>query len=840
MSKISLKQSFAVKSKIDSFFTSNKLQITGDGKYIFSTCLDVLKVIDVSTGHVIKEIKSETDDNIIAFGVSRSSHIVVIGHQSGLLRQWIWSEQRLERTWKSIHSAPIVDIICDPTDTLVATAGSDSTIKVWHLGRNYCTHNLRGAKGVISCVVFSPTHSEESYYIYGVGDDYSVHVWDLVTSKHVNQMDGHCSKVTAIKFSLDGQHILTASRDKLVIVWSASDHQMVRSIPIYESLESIEVIDGSKISVINLLVNNKIFVTAGERGVLRVWNYGSGDLLYTQQNSSLVIKEETEDNDVIINSRLITQTLYSEELLQLVVISSENNILFHKIDDFSVVKQFVGHMDEVLDIKILGITESHIAIATNSPNIKIFELSTLNCDLLKGHKDIVLCLETFKSDPNILLSSSKDNSIRIWKFSETFIDRHCIYYGSGHTHSVTSIATPYISNNFFVSGSEDTTLKVWKIPKKTSDLMPESPTSLTSKFTQKAHEKDVNTVAVSPNDQLIASGSQDKTAKIWSVDGLKLLGVMRGHRKGIWNLKFSPIDQILVTASADATIKIWALIDYSCLKTFEGHDCSVLKVLFIDRGMQLITSASDGNIKIWNIKDNECVKTLDAHNDKVWALALTQTLEETLMISGSSDSSIIIWRDVTEKETEELALQKESQVESEQNLLNCMQKKNWLKALKLAIRLDHPFRALNIIKEILIDNNGVNEINEIFINLREDQLLKLLDYSVVWNTNSKHYIVSQCVLKAIVEKISPKDLLKTHDLKQTIEKLLPYNEKHLNRLNRLQQSVTFVDYVWQQIKLPDLNDNKSLTIDNNEDIEDIDGSHYDVVAISDSDNESNN
>lgn len=81
--------------------------------------------------------------------------------------------------------------------------------------------------------------------------------------------------------------------------------------------------------------------------------------------------------------------------------------------------------------------------------------------------------------------------------------------------------------------------------------------------------QDINSVAVSPNDKLLATGSQDRTAKLWSLAGgadLGLLGVFRGHRRGIWTVCFSPVDQVLATSSADGTSKLWSLQDFSCLK----------------------------------------------------------------------------------------------------------------------------------------------------------------------------------------------------------------------------------------------------------------------------------
>lgn len=120
-------------------------------------------------------------------------------------------------------------------------------------------------------------------------------------------------------------------------------------------------------------------------------------------------------------------------------------------------------------------------------------------------------------------------------------------------------------------------------------------------------------MAIAPNDKLLATGSQDRTAKLWALPQCQLLGIFSGHRRGLWCVQFSPMDQVLATASADGTIKLWALQDFSCLKvscphpqawpppdaishlliptpqTFEGHDASVLKVAFVSRGTQLLS-----------------------------------------------------------------------------------------------------------------------------------------------------------------------------------------------------------------------------------------------------------
>lgn len=60
------------------------------------------------------------------------------------------------------------------------------------------------------------------------------------------------------------------------------------------------------------------------------------------------------------------------------------------------------------------------------------------------------------------------------------------------------------------------------------------------------HDKEINAVAVSPNDALVATGSLDKTAKLWKLPDLVLGVTLRGHKRGVWGLAFSPVDKVRI------------------------------------------------------------------------------------------------------------------------------------------------------------------------------------------------------------------------------------------------------------------------------------------------------
>ncbi|NXL42572.1 TBL3 protein, partial [Podilymbus podiceps] len=789
---LSVPSSYAVSRKMEPFYKGGRVQVNRDGKFMFCPCGTKLNVIVVETG-ALHSLQQDDEEDITSFALSPDDEILVTGSRALLLKQWNWRENKCVRTWKAVHVAPVASMAFDSTSTLLATGGCDSTIKIWDMIKQYCTHNLKGSSGVVHLVEFHPDISRLQLFSSSI--DYKIRIWDLNSSKCVAMLDGHFSAVTSLAFA-DGNTLVSSGRDKICMVWDLKTRKSKRTIPVYESVEAAVLLpEKGDFSQLGVKKQGLHFVTAGSKGILKVWEVATAACVYTQP-VPFESKEEASE-------RSLTQCMLVPERNEIVTVSVEHNIVLYDAQTLQLRKQLAGYNDEVLDVKFLGPGDSHIVVATNSPQLKVFELATSHCQILYGHTETILALDVFRKGL-MFVSCAKDKSLRVWRMNK---DGRviCVAQGLGHAHGVGAVSCSRLKESFIVTSSQDCTIKIWNIPEsltsKAKAALISSPETLHARVTEKGHNKDINSVAVSPNDKLVATGSQDRLAKLWSCSDCSLLGVFTGHKRGIWCVQFSPVDQILATSSADGTLKLWGLRDFSCLKTFEGHDASVLKIIFVSRGTQLLSSGSDGLLKLWTIKTNECVKTLDGHEDKIWGLHANK--QDDMVVTASSDSCITLWKDVTEIEEKEAQAKQEEQILKEQELSNLLHEKRYLRALGLAISLDRPHTVLMVVKAILKETDGRKHLEENIVRLRKDQKEAVLTFLVTWNTNSRNCHEAQAVIETLLKHEAPDSLLQYAGIKSAVESLLPYTERHFQRLSRLLQASMFIDFMWQNMRLAD-------------------------------------
>ncbi|KAJ2334683.1 U3 small nucleolar RNA-associated protein, partial [Coemansia sp. RSA 2681] len=513
----------------------------------------------------------------------------------------------------------------------------------------------------------------------------------------------------------------------------------------------------------------------------------------------------------------------------LVGITNDQNLLFYQTTKrLERVRQIVGYNEEIIDMAYVGRDQAHLVVATNTEQLRVYNTNDLNCELAYGHSDIILCVNVH-SKGSIVATGSKDNTALVWLVNMDAPPNQrvlCIATAVGHAKAVGAVCLAQDAGcPFMITGSEDRTVKMWDLsplsgmfdsPERAAAIVGESgPVKLRTTYTFQAHEKDINSICVAPNDGIFATGSQDKSAKIWDVSSGKALGTLQGHRRGVWNVAFSPVDRVVATTSGDRTVKLWSLADFGCLKTFEGHTNSVLCVEFLAKGTQLMTTGSDGLIKLWNIKDAECVLTLDKHESKIWTLAKQHT--EAHVATGGADSVIYIWKDTTQEHIDRLHMEEVKLLEQQQALDNFLSVKDYRNAINLALSLNQPHRLLTILQDVMMAaehrhlmpvDGGLDDsaqsgqgailgslaVDQVIGSLAPDQLERLLGYVRNWNTNGKFARIAQATLYCILTQYTSETILSLPSAKDLISAVQPYSERHFTRLDGLLTDSFIIDY----------------------------------------------
>ncbi|KAH7104933.1 WD40 repeat-like protein [Auriculariales sp. MPI-PUGE-AT-0066] len=845
-----LKTSFRKARALGPIYTGGPLAVDQDGYRVVSTVGDELILTDVSTGERICLFATDGEaPSSIALCASTSASLQLLAVFTASLALHLFevpapnsgpSDSTIQpiRKISRAHDAPVHVCIFTPTSSgtspLLASGSADGAVKVWDARKGYVTHAFRGHGGVVSALAFS--FAAGAMRLFTACGDNFVRCFDLKALSGANAkpeliLEGHVSVPRVILPTVDGRWLITAGRDSVILVWDlmallsststakaskkgkskASTTEPTRTIVAGERIEAAALLQPSDLPHMKGEVR---IAAGGEKGVVRLWNVLSGDELgVLGHDRPSALSEDAEDQHQIlaIDHNPSSCTVSS--------IHADQNMITYSLETGNTHRQLIGFNDEIVDATFLPSNASsepqQLAIATNSSLIRVYATApdALDARLLAGHRDIVLCVTSAKRHNRALLASgSKDRTARLWVQDDG--DWRCAASCEGHAESVGALA---ISRNgrFMFTGSQDRTIKMWDLAQLDFSAKSSASIKLSSMTTQKAHERDINALDVSPNDVLVASGSQDKTVKVFGVvyaEGkrgeIKLLGTCKGHKRGVWTVKFGRTERVLATGSGDKTVRLWNLDDFSCVKTFEGHTNSVLRVDFISDSLQVLSVASDGLVKLWNIASQECVATLDNHEDKVWALAVSE--DEQIVVSAGADSMITFWEDSTELEQEERNQKLVEQVQTEQNFQNFLALNDYKNAILLGLAMNQPGRLLKLFTTVRTSDDadetsmtGHVAVDEVLRKLSAPDLVHLLQHVKAWNTRAKTSAIAQGILHALLRLRTVDDLVQAFSpevapvtgLKELVDGLIPYSERHFARVERLVQESYTIDFL---------------------------------------------
>jgi len=257
---------------------------------------------------------------------------------------------------------------------------------------------------------------------------------------------------------------------------------------------------------------------------------------------------------------------------------------------------------------------------------------------LRGHSHYVQDV-VISSDGQFALSGSWDGTLRLWELNSGTTTRFFV----GHTKDVLSVAFS-ADNRQIVSGSRDRSIKLWN-------------TLGECKFTidEGKHSEWVSCVRFSPNasNPLIVSAGWDKIVKVWNLNNCKLRTNLVGHNGYVNTVTVSPDGSLCASGGKDGTAMLWDLTEGKHLYSLDAG--SVINALVFSPNRYWLCAATDQSIKIWDLEGKSLVAELTKNTADFFptsstlqrttpaCVSLAWSADGSTLFAGYTDNLIRVW-----------------------------------------------------------------------------------------------------------------------------------------------------------------------------------------------------
>ncbi|KAK1708896.1 WD40-repeat-containing domain protein [Colletotrichum acutatum] len=282
---------------------------------------------------------------------------------------------------------------------------------------------------------------------------------------------------------------------------------------------------------------------------------------------------------------------------------------------------------------------------TEEPICSLHSEEIVGLSVEGGDGDMYYRDACFHPNDDLFITCSEDRLIRVLDIESRSVIQTLV----GHTDDVYKVD---ISKNgkLLASGSGDRTVRLWS--------------TTTWEFLHLIRLPDgVTGVAFSnQNDYLIAS-TLGTIARVWKPDTIPNveepfeqdqtqanIWTCSGHSDSIYDVRFSSDDKYVITASLDESAKVFPAVSQrcddsskslKCLSTLEGHSDYVLSVEVMSNGW-VVTASKDRSVRFWDMETGRSIARLNAHSNSVIATAITPSTGTGFMFATASGD--LKWR----------------------------------------------------------------------------------------------------------------------------------------------------------------------------------------------------
>ncbi|KAL7928277.1 WD40-repeat-containing domain protein [Trichoderma chlorosporum] len=304
--------------------------------------------------------------------------------------------------------------------------------------------------------------------------------------------------------------------------------------------------------------------------------------------------------------------------------------------------------------------------ATDRNRLKVWNVSTGELQELRGPDNWLSGIASvhFSQDGSMLVAAA-GTSIIIWSLPSfnVIMDEKDVLGGEGDE------CIKFSRDGAFIGAASRHHLDIWKLEGPENNIIAEDEaTSGTddshlvyvwdwmsglepTKFS--GHTDSVKVVAFSPCGSFFASGSDDKTCRIWPIPWDAKLPqpvlILRGHTRSVYGISFCTSTKRAATCSSDETVRIWDYTNYEITtlpkaqkaEEIQPHKRSITRIALSGDEKWLASASDDGEICLWDGNQGQFERKLSGHKRGIESLEFSH--DSTRLVSGSDDDTIRVW-----------------------------------------------------------------------------------------------------------------------------------------------------------------------------------------------------
>ncbi|MCI4626281.1 MAG: WD40 repeat domain-containing protein, partial [Candidatus Magnetoovum sp. WYHC-5] len=624
-----------------------------DDQYVFS-CDDssIIYMWDVKEGSLVYEFYGHTAA-VSFLDISPDGEFLLTASFDETIRLWEIKTRETIKIYKG-HNNKVTAALFSPDMEFIVSCGYDETVRLWVLHDTSPINSYRVPDNPLWCISL-PAH--KSYVMAGGMYGGNIVLWNL-HGKTQRTLRGHTDWINALCITMDGQFVLSASKDGTVRLWHVDSARCLRVFNLHSGA----------INSLSISAEARVFLAAMEDGTVRSWyldwepdikafvDYDiSADVyvknflkIHTPYLQNTLVRRgmpewEAEDFNALINelkhrgfgwlriewvSNRLIELAKSQEQEDLERTSTFQNKIKLSWEHLKV-GQFREAIEEIKYARALKGYENDSRAQEILDRLACLCIrnrihSARNVRLFEDHRGAINCL-AFSLDNRMLLSASADGTLILRESSTGRI----IHVLKGHEGEVTACLFVPMAP-FVISAGMDKTIRMWSIKDGTCVRV----------FNN--HVAGVRAIALGADGRFLFSGGLDKTIRLWEVETGNEVKVYKGLKSGVSAISMSPDGSSFVYSAGEPLVYMMDIPTGERQRVFMGHMDEVKALVFSPNGKYVASCGVDRSIKIWDMETAEPNTVFEGHDGYVNTLAYCP--DGQFLLSGSSDGTLRIWQ----------------------------------------------------------------------------------------------------------------------------------------------------------------------------------------------------